>query len=103
MCAHIRARFILPSQFFSEIESEPMLTAMKKSPLPEAYRTVEPATLQNAGQRAQHTTDCTTQTPKMKHKHAITIMQARRIMIYIISPAFLGDVFFHRIGSVDAV
>ena len=32
-----------------------MLTPREKSPLPEAQRRVEPATLHHSGQRAQHT------------------------------------------------
>ena len=39
------------------VESEPMLTPREKSPLPDAQRMIEPATLHHAGQRAQHTTD----------------------------------------------
>ena len=40
------------------MESEPMLSPRKKSPLPEAQRKFEPATLHLTGQQAQHTTDC---------------------------------------------
>ena len=42
---------------FTGMESEPMLTPRKKSPLLEAQRRVKPATLHLAGQRAQHTTN----------------------------------------------
>ena len=38
------------------MESEPMLTPRKNSPVPEAQRSVEPTTLHHTGQRAQHTT-----------------------------------------------
>ena len=37
------------------MESEPIFTLRKKSPLPEAQRRFEPATLHLAGQPAQHT------------------------------------------------
>ena len=39
------------------MESEPMLPAREKSPLPESQRRIEPTTLHYAGQRAQHTAD----------------------------------------------
>ena len=42
---------------FRGMEPETMLTPREKSPLPEAQRRVEPATLHHAGQRAQHTTN----------------------------------------------
>ena len=35
---------------FGRMESEPMLTPREKSPLPEAQRRIEPATLHHAGQ-----------------------------------------------------
>ena len=40
---------------FKGMESEPMLTPREKSFLPEAQRRVEPGTLHQAGQPAQHT------------------------------------------------
>ena len=42
------------------IESEPMLTPREKSPPPDkksSQRSIEPTTLHQAGQRAQHTTN----------------------------------------------
>ena len=39
---------------FHGMESEPMLTPREKSPLPQAQRKIEPATLQHAGQPAKH-------------------------------------------------
>ena len=39
------------------MESESMLAPREKSPLPEAQRRVEHATLHYAGQRAKHTTE----------------------------------------------
>ena len=39
------------------IKSETIFTPREKSPLPEAQRRFEPATLHLAGQRAQHTTE----------------------------------------------
>ena len=39
------------------MESEPTLTPSGKYRPPEAQRTIEPTTLQHAGQRAQHSTD----------------------------------------------
>ena len=58
MYTQTRSRFILELSFErnSGMESEPMLTAREKSPLPEAHRRVEPATLHQAGQPTQHTT-----------------------------------------------
>ena len=41
---------------FEGMESEPMLTPREKSPLPEAQRRVEPATVGHPGLQAQHTT-----------------------------------------------
>ena len=46
-----------PKELIGEMESEPMLTPREKSPLPEAQRRFQRATLHHAGQRAQHTTD----------------------------------------------
>ena len=40
---------------FRATESEPTLTPKEKSPLPEAQRRFEPATLHYAGQQTQHT------------------------------------------------
>ena len=57
MRAQTRPRFILSSESFWGMESEPMLTPREKSTLPEAQRRVEPTTLHHTGQRAQHTTD----------------------------------------------
>ena len=48
-----------PKEFW-EMESEPMLTSKQKSPLPERNSpqgSMEPTTLHQAGQRAQHTTN----------------------------------------------
>ena len=44
---------------FGGMESEPMLTPRGKSPLPEKIRLrkIEPTTLHQTGQRAQHTTN----------------------------------------------
>ena len=44
-----------PKEFLG-MESEPMLSATEKSPLPESQRRVKPARLHQAGQPAQHTT-----------------------------------------------
>ena len=54
MCTQTRPRFILSS---GGTESKPVLTPREKSPLPEAQRRAEPATLHQAIQRAQQTTD----------------------------------------------
>ena len=45
--------------FFREMESESMFTPREKFPLPENshQRSIEPTTLHQAGQRAQHTTN----------------------------------------------
>ena len=64
MCAQTRPHFILlpervggPGGGGGSGESETILTPRKKSPLPEAQRRFEPATLHHGGERAQHTTD----------------------------------------------
>ena len=50
LCSH-------PKEFFVGMVLETMLTPREKSPLAEAQRRFEPATLYHARQRAQHTTD----------------------------------------------
>ena len=59
MCAQTRLDLGLYSHLreFWGMESEPMLTPREKSPLLEAQRRVETATLHHAGQPAQRTTD----------------------------------------------
>ena len=48
--------YIYPKGFWG-VESEPVLTLKENSPLPEAERRVDPATLHYTGQGAQHTTE----------------------------------------------
>ena len=57
MCVQTRPWCILMQKGFLGMESEPMLAPREKSPVSEAERRVEPMTLHEAGQRAQHTTD----------------------------------------------
>ena len=47
------------------MESELMLTPSEKFPLPEALRRMEPTTLNQAGQRAQHTTNRAIPAPEL--------------------------------------
>ena len=56
MCAQTRPRFIVSSErVFREWSQNPCELQGKESPLPEAQRRIEPMTLYDAGQRAQHT------------------------------------------------
>ena len=56
MCAQTRPWSILsPERAFTGIGSEPMLNPRENSPLKEAEGRVEPVTLHQAGQSAQHT------------------------------------------------
>ena len=69
VCEHTRPRFILSSEsVFWWMESEPTLTQREKSPLPEAYGKVEPATLHHAEQRAQLTIDWAIPAPHWSDK-----------------------------------
>ena len=66
----VRAMECMCAQSFGGMESEPsepMLTAKEKS-TPEAQRRIEPATLQYAGQQAQHTTDWAIPAPNWSQK-----------------------------------
>ena len=58
MCAQTRPRFILSSErVLGEWSKNPCNFQLQKSPLPEAQRRCEPATLHHTGQQAQHTTN----------------------------------------------
>ena len=59
-----RFRFILSSESFWGIESEPIFTLREKSP----QRRIEPTTLHQAGQRAQHTTNWASPAPLQASK-----------------------------------
>ena len=63
-CVHrLDLIYTLNPKSFGGMESEPMLTPRKKSPLPGAQRRVKPVMLHHAGQRAQHTTDWAIRAP----------------------------------------
>ena len=57
VCTEQTSVYTLIQKGFQEMESEPMLTPMEKSPLLETQKRVEPTKLHHAGQRIQHTTD----------------------------------------------
>ena len=65
MCSQTRPRFILSSESFGGMDPEPMLTPREKSLYRKnsPQRRIEPTTLCQAGQRAQHTTNWTIPTP----------------------------------------
>ena len=59
VCTDLISAYTLIRKSFRGMESEPRLTPREKSPLPEKNlkRRIEPTTLHQAGQRAQHTTN----------------------------------------------
>ena len=57
MCAQTRPDILSSESLFRGMESEPMLTPRKKSPLPETQRRVETVTLYHTWRQAKHSTD----------------------------------------------
>ena len=62
------------------MESEPMLTPREKSPLPEAHRRIEPMILHQAGQQAQHTTDCAIPAPSLSHSNPFLVFAVKQLL-----------------------